>query len=422
MTQIFCDANVVAQNDSEKSLEAFFVNDENFVFVGKNSEVKSLKTKAVKLLSLDGKLVLPTMFKLDYELFKEACGYENAKKSLITGKNLKASENSDNGCDYKVCLKVFKDFQKTCLENGITTVWARIKSKKEFETWQKIAEENQIKMEVIGIVDFRSAKFVMDENCRSFRKYKGGFRLGGYTVRLDGKLSQKKAWLSKPYKHSCGFLGYNEIVDEELIFIIKTALEEKKQLIVEANGDRAIEQFLNCFDLATEKKEVEDNYKILVECSGLISKKHLIDFQVKNIGVRFNYKDLFQNYFDIKKLIGTKRTNQMLNINNFLNSDIKLLLELFDYNVFETINLLTGNANTAFAKILKKQNLDKFKILNCIIKNAAYYSFEIEQKGSIEAGKKADFAVFSSNGFETTERAKLLQTYIKGKKVFENKK
>ncbi len=160
----------------------------------------------------------------------------------------------------------------------------------------------------------------------------------------------------------------------------------------------------------------------MVECSGLISKKHLIDFQVKNIGVRFNYKDLFENYFDIKKFIGTKRTNQMLNINNFLNSDIKLLLELFDYNVFETINLLTGNANTAFAKILKKQNLDKFKILNCIIKNAAYYSFEIEQKGSIEAGKKADFAVFSSNGFETTERAKLLQTYIKGKKVFENKK
>ena len=39
----------------------------------------------------------------------------------------------------------------------------------------------------------------MDDNCRSYRKYKNHFRLGGYHITLDGLLLNKRACLTKKY-------------------------------------------------------------------------------------------------------------------------------------------------------------------------------------------------------------------------------
>lgn len=423
MSEIFHNGKIISLNDSAKVAEAFFVSDENIVFVGQNAEVKSLKTKAVKEVDLNGKYVLPAMFELNFSLLKNMGENEKIANSFSFGKdNDQNKDGKSKTYNFSEIKKLWKEKQSKFIKNGITTVWARIGSQKEFELWQKLSEENLLKIEVIGLINYRTAKTVMDENCRSYRKYKNNFRLGGYTVSLDGKLSERKAWLNKSYKHAHGYSGFGNVVDEELKHIIKIALEEKKQLVIAANGDRAVDQVIACYDLAADGKEIEDNYKLIIETSGLILKQQLIELQARGIGIKVNYSEIKDNFDIIKKSVGTKRAKQMLSIERLINSDLKVLIDCGNKNIFETLKMLLGYGETAFAKIIRKQNLKASKLLECIISNAAYYSFEGEQKGSFDSGKKANFAIIDGSPFEANCSHEILQTFISSKKIYDNKK
>ena len=69
----------------------------------------------------------------------------------------------------------------------------------------------------------------MDDNCVTYRKYRNHFRLGGYYLKIDGKINELKAWLNKPYVGSKNYCGLAELSGEYLYYLIKMALEEKKQ-------------------------------------------------------------------------------------------------------------------------------------------------------------------------------------------------
>ncbi len=384
MQKIFNNANVFTLNADEPLAQAFFVNDETVVLVGENSQISEMCNNKTKIVNFDGHFVMPTFFETNYIFSK-------TKKEFIKSQN-------------------------ELIEIGVQTIWAREINDETFKLLQELSENKLLKVDVIGYVDFRINKDIMNENCRSYRKYKNGFRLGGYNIKLDGDLLNQKAWLEKPYKRAHGFVGYGEMVDEELIFVIKTAIEEKKQLLVSANGERAIEQFLRCYCEAVTDKSA-DNFKVLIETNGLISNKQLKLCAERKIGVLYNYSALKFSLTKLKERLGKSRVKKMANIKRMFDAGVNLVIACDGQSTIEIINELQGKTDGELSKVFKQQKLSLNGLLKTTISNASYFSFEEEHKGSIENGKKANFVVFEKNPFENLNDYGKIKMYVDGEEI-----
>lgn len=421
MQKIFYNAKVYTMNDACEEAEAFLINDGSVVFVGSNDEVLKMKQGDTELVDLKQKCVVPALFNNGVSLYRIIENkLKSAKKLKFIEKSDDFDENYERFCNYSIYKSEFLKLQKQLLEMGVTTVKELFLNEKEFTFWKKISSENLLEVDVIGYVDYKQAKRVMDDNCRSFRKYKNHFRLGGYSISLDGGLIEKKAWLTKPYKCEKHYLGYSVYFDEELCFLIKTVLEEKKQLLVEANGDRAVEQFLRCFEETVKTEKVEDVFKPCIISCGAIKMKHFNKMQELKITPSFKVVDL-KNEKELVGVLGKNRANKMIPLKNFeenrsdflLNGNIDELSEPFEYAKLVS--------NRKLHKMFEKpQNINFSTTINSLIKVSSENCFDDGQKGSIECGKLANFIVLD----EVSElknvgnlKTKVKHVYLNGEKI-----
>lgn len=410
MQQIFFNAKVFTGNNDNLSAEAFLVNDESIVFVGSDDEVLGMKTEETVCVDLKNNHVYPSFFALNvnvFDLIEQRL--KNAKKEKYIENNDNIDENYEIFCNFDIYKKEFLNLQKQFLKAGITTIQELYLSAKEFVFWKKLAEEKLLDIDVVGYVDIKSSKQVMDDNCRSYRKYKNGFRLGGYALAIDGSVSEKKAWLKKTYKKEHGYVGYSEYFDEQLSFLIKTALEEKKQLVVETNGDRAVEQFLRCFEEVVEKEKFEDVLRPIALNCNVLSAKQISKMKKLGVTPLFNVFDLIEKKNELKQAVGSLRAKKLQPLHDVEKAQLKLVFsshEDFFKNGFDMVEFFNQNEK----KLSKHQKLNVDEVLSNHLKNSAYIVFDQEQKGSIENGKQATFLVVDKN-------KNIKDVYVKGNKI-----
>lgn len=430
MQKIFYNARFLTMNEKFETSEAMLVNDDSIVFVGESNEVLQMKTDDVEMVDLKNKFVIPTFFDLNlgiYSIIENEL--KNAKKDKYIENLDTNDENYENFCNFDIYLKEFEKIQNSLLSVGVTTVQEVIKSKQEFIFWKKLSESGKLKIDIIGYVEFLKNKQIMDDNCRSFRKYKNGFRLGGYYFNLDGNILEKKAWLKKPYPHEKKYAGYGEFVDEQLMFVIKTSLEEKKQMIVHASGSAAVDQFLRCYEEQTKEKPVEDNFRPVILGCNFISKKMLAKMNELKIVPNFEIDNLISNHENLKKYFGFRKLKKEFPLKDVQNNKFKILFSSNDNFVFDNFGVAKFliNQNSNIAKGLgKKHKFDLKTIFETLFLTSAFYSFDLDQKGSLESGKKADFVVIDNDicDIENSDvDFNVLQVYKNGELIFKcNKK
>lgn len=408
MQTIFYNAKILTMNEKEPLSQAMLVNDDSIVFVGKNDEVLALKQDETQLVDMHEKTVLPAFFDNNVQI------YQMIEQNLKNAKKLKNieifdenDENYENFVNFEVYKKEFLKIQKEFLKHGITTVQELGVTPAEFVFLKKLSEEKLLKIDVVAYVDIITAKKVMDDNCRTYRKYRNGFRLGGYYLALDGDVVEKKAWLKRPYKHQKGYCGYTEIFEEQLEFLIKTALEEKKQLMVSASGDRAVEMFINCFESVVEKEKVEDKFKPVIINAGLLSKKQIEKMSELDMVASFKLADAkFKK--DILKNLG------MLRFKNF--QPIKLIKKSGQEYLIQTDSQEIQNLIELYHLTVISKNVSFDELLKVAFQSSSNKVFDGEQKGSLESGKLANFLVIDSKE-ENLSDLKIEEIYLKGEKI-----
>lgn len=425
MQTIFYNANILTFDKNMPNAEAFFVNDGNIVLVGNNDEVLSMKSDEVELIDFEGKTIIPTFYDINsniYGMIEESIKNSNLNEFLEN--NDEIDENYDKFVNFEIYKNHFLPIQEQYLSKGITTIFEIDICSKEFTFWKKISECGQLKLDVIGFVNILQNKDIMDNNCRSYRKYKNHFRLGGYYVKIDDELHTKKAWLSKPYKREHNYQGYTNIVDTHLSLLFKTALEEKKQFIVETNGDNALDQFLRCFYENVKDKDDIDKLKPIAKNCNFISKKHLINMKKLEITPSFQIKDILDYGTEYRNSVGLIRASKVQPIKNVKDNGMSYLIsskksEIPD--VFELIFAAEDRVDSKNKKLGKKQSISFEDALNSLVTDCSVFAFDNNFKGSIENGKRADFIVLNSDLdtiSNSREKDVVIKTFIEGKEVY----
>lgn len=422
MQEIFYNGKIFTNNETNEIANAMLVNDGSIVFVGDEKDVLNIKTNETKLTDLERKNIFPCFFDLKSDIFNKIDEkIKNAKK----GRNYQISddidENYENFANFEDYKQEYLRLEKEILKNGISTILEKNIDKKSFAFWKKMSEEKLLKIDVVGFVNLLNSKQVMDDNCVTYRKYKNHFRLGGYSLKIDGSLNELKAWMKKPYKGTRGYCGSGIVYGEQLYYMLKMALDEKKQVLFETSGDKSIEEVLLVLKELEEKENISSFYRPVFYGVNVVTRK--IYEKIKHFDASLIFENLDESLDKTnKKFIGLCRFKFYKNYKSLIKNNIRFCVVsgVFGLNNYNTLmNSINNKKRKSYLKILKKVNSNtKFvKIMsNLFYNNPAYICFDQDTKASLENQKQANFFVGCNDVFKF-EELKIDDIYLGGERA-----
>ncbi|MFP3388088.1 amidohydrolase [Brevibacillus sp. SIMBA_040] len=332
-----------------------------------------------------------------------------------------------NEAEYKKGLRMAsKDF----VAAGITSVHdAGGYGPENYRAMQKAVQEGDVKVRIYAIICSlnQSEDFVRKMIDAGLVTGTGDnrFRIGPAKVFTDGAsiaptMAMREPFTSKPEDY--GILYYEQ---DELNTILGEAHAKGFQITAHAQGDRAIEMLLNCFEAALEAHPRE-NHRHRIEHAG-VSAPDLLrrmaglgvvpipnpafiydygDSYVKNIGERVGHMFPARDQFDLQIIAAGASDSPVT-----------------DFNPLIGIHAAVNRQSKSGQAVGDNQRVSVMEAIRMFTWNGAYASFEEGIKGSIEPGKLADLVVLDGNILDTPveriKERKVAMTMIDGELVYQ---
>jgi predicted amidohydrolase YtcJ len=221
-------------------------------------------------------------------------------------------------------------------------------------------------------------------------------RLSGLKFFFDGAVSARTAAVSEPYLNQPGFYGVMATTREIAEKTIFEAYESGYRISSHANGDRAIDMYLDIMEEAQKRYPREDPRNRDIHCS--VVNPRIIQ-RIKELQMLPTIFGPYPYYHGDKLLpaFGEKRLEWMFSARSFLDSGIKVTAHS-DHSAgpmppLMGIHALVNRTTKAGKPIGQSQKISVMEALKLYTINAAYHSFDEDRLGSIEVGMLADFVV-----------------------------
>jgi predicted amidohydrolase YtcJ len=223
------------------------------------------------------------------------------------------------------------------------------------------------------------------------------FRIGPAKVFTDGASVAPTMAMREPYTSrpgDCGILYYSQ---EELNRILGEAHAKGFQITAHAQGDRAIEMLLNCFEVALANHP-RGNHRHRIEHAG-VSMPDLIERMAKLGVVPIPNPAFFCEFGDgYVKNIG-ERVAHMYPARDFFDRGIVAAgasdSPVTSYEPLLGIHAAVNRRSKSGQVVGGNQRISVMEAIRMFTWNGAYASFEEHLKGSVEPGKLADLVVLS---------------------------
>lgn len=424
MQEIFYNGHIVTNNENQDISDAMIINEGSIFYVGEEDEVLNLKTDDTRLVDLKGKCVYPTMFCFNDDFFEVITNkLKNAKKITEVQKPEEINEDYENFANYEAYKKEYLKLEKEFMKQGVSTIILTKIGKVEFAFLKQISEEKCLNVDIAAYVDIVSAKQVMDDNCVTYRKYRNHLRLAGYYLKIDGKIQELKALLKNHYAGSKTYFGFQETSNEQLYYLMKEALSEKKQILFDVSGDKAVQNVLSVLEDVSEKEKITEYFRPIFYNAGLIEKKIYPLLKKYDITLVFENLEKFE-IKKIKRFIGTNRKRRFQNFKNLLKNEIRFVLnsnKFLELGINNLINSSFFRKCNFNSKMLKNdKSFKNFTILlyNLIYSNFAYICFDQDKKAILETQKQANFIISEDTIFNVLldNKSFVKNIYIQGVK------
>jgi len=300
---------------------------------------------------------------------------------------------------------MLKAGQQLYAKYGYTTVQEGRASQQAYDTIVRAAEQNELMLDMVAYVDMVSSSAVMASPFLS-RDYSNRFRIGGVKLNFDGSPQGKTAWLTEPYFITPSgqpetYAGYPTFSDEQANQYMATAFENNWQVLTHANGDAAIEQFINAVAGARKQHGKADRRTVLIH--GQTIRQDQID-RLKDLDIFPSLYPMHTFYWGdwhAESVLGQARADFISPAQAVRDAGLMFSTH-HDAPValpssFRVLDA-TVNRTTRTKKILgKDQRVDPYTALRAMTVWPAPQYFQEDSKGSLTVGMQADLVILNTN-------------------------
>ena len=279
------------------------------------------------------------------------------------------------------------------------------------------ANRGLVDIDVIGWMDY-TGKSELDGGFGN--TYANHYRLGGLKITLDGSPQGRTAWRTTPYLlppdgQKPGYLGYPAIADTKQVeAYLDEAYTKGWPVKVHANGDAAIDQLFEALRPVVAKHGVKPGQVILVH--GQFIRPDQVR-ELKSLGIFPSMFPMHTFYWGdwYMKIVGPEQANRISPMHSILgtglhatsHTDAPVALPNLMQVVWATVNRTSRSG----AVIGADERVTPYQAMQMVTIWGAEQFGERTDKGSLEAGKRADLVVLSDNPI-TIDPAKLNQIVV----------
>ena len=320
--------------------------------------------------------------------------------------------------------------QKMYAEFGYTTAQEGRATLDGYNAMVRASKSGKLLIDLVAYADMVSSSDFMNSEYNS-ADYKNHFRIGGVKLNFDGSPQGKTAWLTQPYFHpphgqNDEYAGYPTFEDAKAYELVETAFKNGWQILTHANGDAAIEQFINAVTKANSKLGKTDRRPVLIH--GQTIRKD----QINRLSEQGIFPSLFPMHtfywgdWHAESVLGHPRADFISPTKAVIEAGLKFSTH-HDAPValpssFRVLDA-TVNRTTRTNKVLgPEQRVNTYTALQAMTIWPAYQHFEEQKKGSLEVGKQADLIILDKNPLKiepsTLKDLNVEQTISRGKTVY----
>lgn len=258
------------------------------------------------------------------------------------------------------------------------------------------------------------------------------FKIGPLKLLTDGSLGGRTAYLNQPYHDAPDQRGIAVLTCEELDQLIITAHIRGMQLVCHGIGDAAINRILDSYEKAGKIMPKEDSRMGIIHVQ-ITDDETIRRFERQKILAYLEPICLNSDLHIAEQRVGKKRSSTSYQYRTFCDREIVTPMSsdcpVDSLNPFDS--MYVGVNRTDFTGYPEggwrpEEKLTVEQMVRGFTVQGAMASFEEDRKGTIEAGKLADFIILSEDPFriapEELRRIRVEETYLEGVRVYKRRK
>lgn len=301
-------------------------------------------------------------------------------------------------------LKAVKIASEHFIEAGITSIHeAGAHGPESFRLMQQAIKNKDIRVRIYAMVGSlnNSHEFVNKMVDSGVITGTGDerFKIGPAKLFTDGSSTGPTIATRETYTSDPGYSGILYYKEEEIYQVLGQAHKKGFQITVHAQGDRAIEMYLNCVEKAlNESPRIDHRHRI--EHAGISSPdlqkrmKELGVIPIPNPPFPYEFGDIYIEHYG-------NRVNHMYAARDFIDNGILAAAgsdaPVTDHDPILGIHVAVNRTSRSGTKIGAIQSISVLEAIKLYTWNGAFASFDEDVKGSLEAGKLADLVVLNDS-------------------------
>ncbi|NBW85788.1 MAG: amidohydrolase [Planctomycetia bacterium] len=321
--------------------------------------------------------------------------------------------------------------QEIYLQNGFTTAQEGKSRPAVDAAWSELAERGELLMDVVSYPSATQGQQAMESPFVG-RTYRNHFRIGGVKVTLDGSPQGRTAWLTQPYYRvpagrSVDYAGYPALKEERVFAIVDEAFARGWQLLAHVNGDAAVDQLIAAVRAAERRHGRGDRRTVAIHAQTVRDDQLAAFVELDIVPSFFTLHTFYWGDWHRHTVLGPERGRNISPTGWALRRGLPFTVH-HDAPVVpaDGIRVLAATVNRVARGsgdvVGPEHCVPPLTALKALTLWAARQYFEETEKGSIEVGKLADFAVLSANPLAVDPRhlrgIRVEETIKEGRSVY----